>query len=164
MRTRSCPTPHWSGLVAGGGATLLVGLVLSFVVHVILTGILTVVVSRAVLGQTMTAGDAWHTVRPRMWPLFGLTLLIGTRSSSPPSSSAAVPALVVALAGGPGWLIAVVAVLGVLAGFVAAIWLYVSLALSSPALVLEKQHVVGAMRRSRCSSRTRGGAPSASCC
>ena len=136
------------GVVAGGGATLLIGLVLSFVVQVILTGILTVVVSRAVLGQTMTAGDAWHAVRPRLWPLFGLTLLVALIIVAAVLVGG-VPALIIGLAGGPGWLVAVVAVLGILAGFVAAIWLYVSLALSSPALVLEKQPVVGAMRRSR---------------
>jgi hypothetical protein len=136
------------GVVAGGGATLVVGLVLAFVVQVILTGILTVVVSRAVLGQTMTAGDAWQAVRPRLWPLFGLTLLVALLIGAA-LLVGAVPALLVGIAGGPGWLIAVVAVLGILAGLVAAIWLYVSLALSSPALVLERQRVVGAMRRSR---------------
>jgi hypothetical protein len=136
------------GVVAGGGATLLIGLVLSFVVQVILTGILTVVVSRAVLGQTITAGDAWNAVRPRLWPLFGLTLLVALIIVAAVLVGG-VPALIIGIAGGPGWLIAVVAVLGILAGFVAAIWLYVSLALSSPALVLEKQPVVGAMRRSR---------------
>ena len=136
------------GLVAGGGVTLLVGLALAFVVQVILTGILTVVVSRCVLGQTMTAAEAWQTVRPRLWPLFGLTLLVAAVLVAAVLVGA-VPALFVALVGGPGWLIAVVAVLGILAGVAVAIWLYVSLALSSPALVLEKQRVVAAMRRSR---------------
>jgi hypothetical protein len=136
------------GIVAGGGATLLVGGILTFVVQVILTGILTVVVSRAVLGQAMTAADAWRTVRPRLWPLIGLTLLVVAVVSAAVLVGA-FPALLVALVGGPGWLIAVVAVLGVLAGLVAAVWLYVSLALASPALVLEKQRVVAAMRRSR---------------
>jgi hypothetical protein len=136
------------GIVAGGGVTLLVGVVLAFVVQVILTGILTVVVSRAVLGQTMTAGEAWQAVRPRLWPLFGLTLLVAAVIGAAVVVGA-IPALLIAVAGGPGWLIAVVAVLGILAGIAAAVWLYVSLALSSPALVLEKQPVVAAMRRSR---------------
>jgi hypothetical protein len=136
------------GIVAGGGATLLVGGILTFVVQVILTGILTVVVSRAVLGQTMSAAEAWHAVRPRLWPLFGLTLLVAAIIAAA-LLVGAIPAILVAVVGGPGWLVAVVAVLGVLAAAAAAVWLYVSLALASPALVLERQRVVAAMRRSR---------------
>jgi hypothetical protein len=66
-------------LAAAVGPTLLLSLVsalVQFVATVLLTGVITVVMSQAVLGRPMTAGDAWTRVRPQMWGLLGLSLLI----------------------------------------------------------------------------------------
>ncbi|MFZ5851769.1 MAG: hypothetical protein ACOYY2_10300, partial [Actinomycetota bacterium] len=58
-----------------------VGLLLTSAVQglamIVLTGMLTVVVSRAVLAERLTAGQAWQFVRPQLPRLLGLTLLTG---------------------------------------------------------------------------------------
>src|SRR6266700_521228 len=64
------PVLGW--LVTGG----VVSLLLALAVSVVLTGILTAVVGRAVLGHNITAGQAWRQVRGRIGALLGLSLLI----------------------------------------------------------------------------------------
>ena len=56
--------------------TAAVSLVLAFIVDTVLTGLLTVVIGRSVLGHKITAGEAWRIARPRMAALIGATLLI----------------------------------------------------------------------------------------
>ncbi|MCZ7459932.1 DUF7544 domain-containing protein [Streptomyces sp. WMMC940] len=106
------------------------------------TALLTVVISRSVLGRDVTLSDAWREARPRLPQLLGLTLLL-------PLIAAAVlglgllPGLLLGSEGG-----AVLAALGGIAGAVVAVWLMVRFALASPALMLERQGVVQSMRRS----------------
>lgn len=40
------------------------------------TAVLTVVISRSVLGRPVTLSDAWTEARPRLLPLLGLTFLL----------------------------------------------------------------------------------------
>lgn len=40
------------------------------------TAVLTVVISRSVLGRPVTLADAWAEARPRLLPLLGLTFLL----------------------------------------------------------------------------------------
>ncbi|MGA5115997.1 hypothetical protein [Streptomyces pseudogriseolus] len=110
------------------------------------TALLTTVTSRAVLGRPVTTGEAWRDARPRILKLFGLILLLGLIAVG----IAAVGAL-------PGILVSVSAgaevgfgltLLGLLAAAVFAAWLLVRFSLASPALMLEKQGIVTAMRRS----------------
>ncbi|MET9377306.1 hypothetical protein ABZX98_24725 [Streptomyces sp. NPDC002992] len=104
--------------------------------------LLTVVISRAVLGRPVSLSAAWQEARPRLPRLLGLTLLL-------PAMSAAI----VFVAMVPGLLIgdeaggALVA-LGALAGLVVVVWLMVRFSLSSPALMLERQGIVQSMKRS----------------
>ncbi|MEV0966541.1 MULTISPECIES: glycerophosphoryl diester phosphodiesterase membrane domain-containing protein [unclassified Streptomyces] len=106
------------------------------------TALLTVVISRSVLGREVTLSDAWREARPRLPQLLGLTLLL-------PLIAGAVlvvgllPGLLLGSAGG-----AVLAVLGGTAGMVVAVWLMIRFALASPALMLERQGVIQSMRRS----------------
>jgi hypothetical protein len=74
-----------SGTVSGGDVAALVGptialslvaLLIQFVATVLLTGVVTVVMSQAVLGRDMTVGQAWLRLRPQAWRLIGLSLLI----------------------------------------------------------------------------------------
>src|SRR6266487_915338 len=58
------------------GPTAGVSIVLAFIVDTVLTGLLTVVIGRSVLGYKITAGEAWQIARPRMAALIGATLLI----------------------------------------------------------------------------------------
>ncbi|MFI1469627.1 glycerophosphoryl diester phosphodiesterase membrane domain-containing protein [Streptomyces wuyuanensis] len=106
------------------------------------TALLTVVISRSVLGRDVALSDAWREARPRLPQLLGLTLLL-------PLIAAAVlavgllPGLLLGSAGG-----AALATLGGIAAAVVTLWLMVRFALASPALMLERQGVVQSMRRS----------------
>ncbi|MEV1054818.1 glycerophosphoryl diester phosphodiesterase membrane domain-containing protein [Streptomyces sp. NPDC049887] len=106
------------------------------------TALLTVVISRSVLGRDVTLSDAWREARPRLPQLLGLTLLL-------PLIAAVVltvgllPGLLLGSEGG-----AALAALGGIAGAVVTVWLMVRFALASPALMLERQGVVQSMRRS----------------
>lgn len=125
-----------------------VQVVVTLVAALLLTGILTVVVSRAVLGERIGAGAAWAQARPRVPALLGVTALVML-----------VELGVLLLALGPGILLAVVSaptvavvlafLLGVPAGLAVAVYLYVAFALAPPTIVLERQSVTGSLRRSR---------------
>lgn len=87
---------------------------------VFLSGFITVVVGHAVLGEPVTFAQAWEEFKPRFLPLLGATLL------------AFLPILV-----------------GLVICVLPGIYLYVLLALVTPALVLERCNVTTAFSRSR---------------
>ena len=104
------------------GAILLLGLaalIIGLLSNMVLTGLLTVVVSKAVIGQQGTVGEAWATVRPQFLRLIGLTLLVGFLST-----------------------------LGLVFCLIPGVFLWALWGLSTPALILERQPVIEAMRRS----------------
>lgn len=108
----------FSGIAPGIAAT--VGeYVVSAVLSAVLAGMLSVVVSDAVLGRRTTAGEAWARVRPVFWRLMGAALLSG-----------------------------VVPFLGLAFFLVPGVFLWGAWALTTPALVLERTGVIGALRRS----------------
>ena len=108
-----------TGLLAGTLGGGLVVFALSFLAQTVLTGMLTVVVGRAVLGQEVTLSDTWARFRPLLLPLIGLSLLTTVLS----------------------WL-------GLLLCLLPGVYLWVRWSLAGPALVLEQAGVRGAMRRS----------------
>ena len=112
----------------------------------IATAMLTMVASRAVLGRTVTAAEAWRDAKPRLPQLIGLTLLlmliyVGVMAI------AVLPGILVALAGGETGG-AALATLGAIGGLVVVVWLWIQFCLAPPALMLEKQGIVAAMKRS----------------
>jgi Membrane domain of glycerophosphoryl diester phosphodiesterase len=132
----------FSGAYAGLGLTVLV-VVLGMLVA---TAMLTMVAGRAVLGHTVTAAEAWRDAKPRLPQLLGLTLLlmviyIGVLAVG------VLPGILVALAGGETGG-AALASLGGLGGMAVVIWLWIQWCLAPPALMLEKQGIVAAMKRS----------------
>lgn len=130
------------GALAGSGLTVLVVLV----GVLIATAMLTMVTSRAVLGRPVTIAEAWRDARPRLPHLLGLTLLIPAALCGI-LALAVLPGVLIALAGsedGGGAL----AFLGLVGGAGVVIWLAVLWSLASPALMLEKQGVIAAMKRS----------------
>ncbi|MCT2591332.1 glycerophosphoryl diester phosphodiesterase membrane domain-containing protein [Streptomyces sp. N2-109] len=135
-------TDALQGTASSAGVELLATLVGT----VVATAMLTIVVSRAVLGRAITLGEAWRESRPQLPRLLGLTLLVLLIVVGAFAVGLA-PGLVIALAGAPtaGSLLAV---LGGLVGLVAGVWLWVRYCLAAPALMLEKQTVTGALRRS----------------
>lgn len=130
------------GALAGSGLALLVVLFAT----IIAGALLAMVTSRAVLGRTVTAGDAWRDARPRLRSLLGLTLLIPLALVAILAVSV-LPGALIALAGaedGGGAL----AFLGLVGGMVVVIWIAVQWSLAAPALMLERQGVIGALKRS----------------
>jgi hypothetical protein len=113
---------------------------------VIATAMLTVVVSRAVLGRTVSIGEAWRDSRPQLARLLGLTLLVGLIVTGA-IFLGTLPGILLGAAGSEAAGIGI-GLLGGFAGVVAAVWLWVRYCLSAPALMLERQGVFTALRRS----------------
>ncbi|MFP3992048.1 glycerophosphoryl diester phosphodiesterase membrane domain-containing protein [Streptomyces sp. E11-3] len=123
-------------------AVLLVTLLGSFVV----TALLTMVTSRAVLGKSVTTAEAWRDARPQLPRLLGLTFLLPLLATAAVAVGA-LPGVLLMSAGsldGGGLL----AIFGGVAGLVVAVWLLVRFSLSPPALMLEKQSVRKSLSRS----------------
>ncbi|MEU5613534.1 glycerophosphoryl diester phosphodiesterase membrane domain-containing protein [Streptomyces sparsogenes] len=110
------------------------------------TALLTVVVSRAVLGRQVSLGEAWREARPRLLQLCGLLLLLPALAAAACAVGTA-PGLLLVAAGADSEG-AALALLGGLGSTVVAVWLWVRYSLAAPALMLEKQGIVAAMRRS----------------
>ncbi|WP_128977181.1 hypothetical protein [Streptomyces roseicoloratus] len=106
------------------------------------SALLTVVVSRAVLGRPVTLGEAWREARPRLLQLLGMTLLI-LLGTVVVMTVGLLPGML--LGGGAGGFLAFI---GGTCAFGAVIWLTITLALASPALMLERQGIVKALKRS----------------
>ncbi|PNG97843.1 hypothetical protein SMF913_13868 [Streptomyces malaysiensis] len=124
------------------GVTLLLGVLGTIVT----TALLTVVAAQAVLGRSVSTKEAWAGARPRLLQLCGLLLLVPTIAVAI-IGAGMTPGLLLAAAGVPSEG-AALASLGGLAGAGVAAWLWVRFSLAAPALMLEKQGIVKALRRS----------------
>ncbi|MFG2212898.1 hypothetical protein [Streptomyces sp. NPDC048638] len=128
--------------LTASGVTSLIGLLATLVA----TGLLTMVTSRAVLGRSVTAAQAWQDARGQLLRLLGLLLLL--------------PAILLAIAAvglAPGLVLVstgtlemglLLTIVGGLAATIVTVWLAVRYSLASPALMLERQGVIASMRRS----------------
>jgi hypothetical protein len=114
----------------------------------VLTGMLTIVVGKAVLGEPITTGEAWRELRGQLPGLLAVTLLtflilfglvVGCL----------LPAVLAAIFGVPGGFIGLLIGLGLLVAAGLVITAYVQLSLATPALILERATVRGALSRSR---------------
>lgn len=131
-----------SGAFASTGLTVVVMLIGTIVA----TAMVAVVASRAVLGRPVTAGQVWREARPRLPHLLGLALLIPLIGAGI-LAVAALPGALIALAGAESGG-AAFASLGLIGASVVVVWLTVQWSLAAPALMLEKQDIVPAMKRS----------------
>lgn len=131
----------FAGALTGFGAAGVV----SFLAGIVLTGVITAVVGRAVLGQEMTLGQAWRSARPVLLRLVGLSLLIGLILAGVLLVTVLLAAIAVAAAGAAGVAVAVVLAL---AGLALCVHLYVRLSLAASVVVLERARVVASLRRS----------------
>ncbi|WP_327067186.1 hypothetical protein OG500_15085 [Kitasatospora sp. NBC_01250] len=132
-----------AGLVVAG-----VGLLVDAVASLLMSALLTMVVSRAILGEPVSAGAAWRAARPQLWRLTGLTMLVmlivvGILVAG------AVPIIVLAALGDDGPAPMAIGFLILLGAGLVAFWTYFRLSLATPALMLEKQGVKAALARSR---------------
>ncbi|MFJ4541599.1 glycerophosphoryl diester phosphodiesterase membrane domain-containing protein [Streptomyces tibetensis] len=120
--------------------------VISLVGTVIATALLTTVTSRAVLGKSVTIGEAWRDARPQVLKLFGLICLLLLITAGIVTVGTLPGILVgVAVNGGAG---VALTVLGVIGAGIVALWLMIRFSLASPALMLEKQGIKKALSRS----------------
>ncbi|MEU0071312.1 glycerophosphoryl diester phosphodiesterase membrane domain-containing protein [Streptomyces sp. NPDC006332] len=120
--------------------------VISLIGTVAATALLTTVTSRAVLGKSVTTGEAWRDARPQVLKLLGLIFLlllivVGVVVAG------AVPGILLAVSGETAGGVAL-AVLGAMGTSVVALWLGIRFSLASPALMLEKQSITKSMSRS----------------
>ena len=146
-RLRTAPPDELTGADVGawtlaGGLSGLVG----WLSGTLLTGMLAVIVGRAVFGSTIGAGETWARIRGRLPALIGLVAL---ESAGLILLCGAVGVIVAAIAAaGNG---AATVILGfplVLMSIAALIYLYTALSFAPVLIVLERLPVTGAMRRS----------------
>ncbi|MDS1270417.1 glycerophosphoryl diester phosphodiesterase membrane domain-containing protein [Lipingzhangella sp. LS1_29] len=125
------------------------GALLEILGRLVLVGLLTVVVGSAVLGRTVSMGQAWEAARGRLPAVFGVVGLVLVASVVWLAAVAAAIMVGVVVA------TAVDQILGVILGLVGAaatvglgVWLYVRFALALPAVVLERAGPLRALGRS----------------
>jgi Membrane domain of glycerophosphoryl diester phosphodiesterase len=120
--------------------------VVAFLVELILTGLLTVVIGRGVLGRKVSAGEAWRIALPRLPAILG-TVVLTALCVIGPWAVVAVLVVILALAHLSSAAIAV-GVIGGIASICLTIWFSVMLSLATPAVVLERQGPARALARS----------------
>jgi hypothetical protein len=131
----------------GLNAASLISGVFSALAGIVVTGLVMRAVEQAVVGRRLAAGEAWRTVRGRLWALLGLSLLAGLISILVVGLPAGGGVAVGLLAGSDGLAIGL-GILGGLAGLVVIIFVYVRfLLLAPPNLVIERNGVLASMRR-----------------
>lgn len=129
------------GAVVGG--LLTAGLTL--LSTAVLTGMLTAVVGKAVLGQPLDFAGAWSQVRPALPKLVGVAFLLALLAGGLAFGGVFLGVILIAVGGAPAALIGVPLLLAGLAG---AVYLYFRLSLAPCALVLEKIGIRDSLRRS----------------
>lgn len=135
-----------SGTEVYGAATSAVANLLSGLATIVLSGMLTVVIGRAVFGAKITIGEAWQRIRDRILPLIGLSLLLVVV----PLLVVVVLAVIVGVIGatsGAGAALTLGIVLG-LAVLAAWLWLSVVTLFAPAVLVLERLSVFASISRS----------------
>jgi len=130
------------------GSTLssLAGAVATGLAILVLSGMLTVVVGRAVFGSPITIGEAWRRLSGRFWALLGLSALEAVATLS----LIGIVVLIIvgvtrAANGGVAVLVGIVLVPSVIAALV---YVLTMLSFSPVAVVLERKPIWAAMRRS----------------
>jgi hypothetical protein len=111
----------------------------------VLTGVITVIAGRGVLGEPITLGEAWSVVRSALGRLIGLALLTTLMIYGSLAVGITVAVVVVAAVGPVGAVIAIP--LGI-AAICLSVYLYCRLALAPCALILERAGIRTSMRRS----------------
>lgn len=124
----------------------LAGALATWISAILLSGLLTVIVGRAVFGSGISAGEAWRRLRPRLLPLLGVTALETLGAALLLGAVAAVIAVVaVVLNGWAAFLIGaplLLAALGVL------VFVFTKISFAPTLVVLERLPVIAAIERS----------------
>jgi hypothetical protein len=135
-----------NGSASTVGPGTLLALLLSLVGELVLTGLLTMVIGRGVLGQKVSIGRAWALVRGRLWALLGATVLILLIYVGAWVPWTAV--LILLIVAHLGWAAVAWGILGGLATIAVTALVLVRLSLAIPATVLERCGPAACLRRS----------------
>lgn len=137
------PTAALSGLFS---VWTFVAAAISLILDVLLTGVITVVLGKAVIGRPAPAETVWQELRPRLLGLVGLSLLIAVICAAAMVPFAFAGGLGAAVGGPLGSTIILAAIVAGVAVFV---WVYVLLTFAPTTLILEHCSVKQALSRSR---------------
>lgn len=130
------------------GPTLgtLVGATVTWVSGIVLAGLLTVIVGRAVFGSGITIGEAWQRLRGRVWALLGFTALEAAGAVLLIGVAVGLTAVAVVVGdAAAGFLVGIPLVLGLV---ILVVYLGTMLSFVPPLIVLERLPIVAAVRRS----------------
>lgn len=137
------PSP---GMVGAFLASVAVSLLVTWLGGMLLSGMLTVIVGRAVFGSTITIGETWAKIRGRLLPLLALALLEAAAVATLGGLVAVAAAVLAAAGGGAATVVfGVPLLLGVLALLV---YLYTVVLFAPVLIVLERLPVTDAVTRS----------------
>jgi hypothetical protein len=132
--------------LVGTSLSSLASFVTTWLASVVLSGLLTVVVGRAVFGAGITIGEAWQRVRGRLLPLFGVTALEAVGYIVIAAVGVGIVAgVAVAANGGAAILVGLPLALVLGAGLV---YLWTMLSFAPPLIVLERLGVTESITRS----------------
>src|SRR5690625_3952096 len=140
----------------GGTTSQILATVSSTVVTMIITlvasALVTVVLTRITVGEatgdSVPDGRLWSLLRGQALPAVAVSLLMGVLGSVAFLLPLAVGALPLLVTQEAGWLTIIALLLGLLAGVLAALWVFARTALSLPALAIEGTGVLGSLHRS----------------
>jgi hypothetical protein len=122
-------------------------IVLTFIVQIVLTGLLTAVIGHSVLGRRITAGEAWCIARPRLPALLLATFFIALAILGPWIVLAGL-LFVLGAAGAPVAPLVLLGVFGGIALIVLDAWFWAMFSMSAATVVLEHQGPADALGRS----------------
>ena len=135
-----------AGMVMSWAASGVGTTVAALLSAILLSGLLTVVVGRAVFGAGITIGEAWQRFRPRLWALVGFTVL---ETIGAIVLIGVVVLIIVGVTVAGGGLVAfLVGAPLVLALIAALVYLGTMLTFAPAAIVLERRDIISSIKRS----------------
>ena len=134
-----------TGALLGSSASGIASTITTLLSSIVLSGMLTVIVGRAVFGAGITVGEAWQRVRGRLLPLFGYMMLWLLAVAVPVFIVVFVVAIVVQFSGAVAFVLAIPLGLGLIALLV---YLWTVLSFAPPLIVLERLGVFPSITRS----------------
>nr|WP_284290087.1 hypothetical protein [Angustibacter aerolatus] len=144
--TASVDDVQVAGLIGGGTLAFVVPLLLQGLATIVLTAVLILAVSDAVVGRKPSVGEVVRRMLPRVWAVIGVSLLSGFVLLAL-YAVVALPAVLLFVAGSTvGGVVAVL--VGLLVLVLLGPFLWVRLAFAGPALLLENIGVWASLRRS----------------
>jgi hypothetical protein len=134
-----------TGALLGSSASGIASTITTLLSSIVLSGMLTVIVGRAVFGTGITIGEAWQRVRGRLLPLFGYTMLWLLAVAVPVFIVVFVVAIVVQFSGAVAFVLAIPLGVGLIALLV---YLWTVLSFAPPLIVLERLGIFESITRS----------------